>query len=65
MTIRFRAASTAATALVLGVSLAAAGCGKYSIGTLKAIKSFKDGNLYVNVHSAENKPGEIRGQLKP
>jgi tetratricopeptide (TPR) repeat protein len=45
MTIRFRAASTTATALVLGLSLAAAGCGKYSISTLKAIKSFKDGNL--------------------
>ncbi|MDB6062204.1 MAG: domain containing protein [Verrucomicrobiaceae bacterium] len=27
--------------------------------------SFKAGNLYVNVHSAEHKPGEIRGQLKP
>ncbi|MDB5978789.1 MAG: hypothetical protein JWR07_5549 [Nevskia sp.] len=27
--------------------------------------SFKAGNLYVNVHSADHKPGEIRGQLKP
>jgi tetratricopeptide (TPR) repeat protein len=45
MTIRFRAASTTTLALVLGLSMAAAGCGKYSIGTLKAIKSFKDGNL--------------------
>ncbi len=27
--------------------------------------SFKAGNLYVNVHSQEHKPGEIRGQLKP
>jgi tetratricopeptide (TPR) repeat protein len=45
MTIRFRAASKAALALVLGLSMAAAGCGKYSVGTLKAIKAFKDGNL--------------------
>jgi CHRD domain len=28
-------------------------------------KSFKAGNLYVNVHSEEHKSGEIRAQLKP
>ena len=27
--------------------------------------AFKAGNLYVNVHSAENKGGEVRAQLKP
>jgi hypothetical protein len=27
--------------------------------------SFKAGDLYVNVHSAANKNGEIRGQLSP
>jgi tetratricopeptide (TPR) repeat protein len=45
MTIRFRAASAATMTLVLGLTMAAAGCGKYSVGTLKAIKAFKDGNL--------------------
>jgi hypothetical protein len=28
-------------------------------------QSFKQGNLYVNAHSAEHKGGEIRTPLKP
>jgi CHRD domain len=27
--------------------------------------AYESGELYVNVHSAANKPGEIRGQIKP
>jgi CHRD domain len=29
------------------------------------MSAFKAGNTYVNVHSAANKGGEIRGQLRP
>ncbi len=48
MTIRFRPASAATMALVLGLSMVSAGCGKYSWSTLSAVKDFKDGNqLYA------------------
>jgi len=33
--------------------------------TAAQYESYKAGDLYVNVHSAENKGGEIRGQLAP
>lgn len=42
MTTRFRTLS--AVALVAGLSVAATGCGKYSIGSLKAQKAFKEAN---------------------
>ena len=29
------------------------------------MKAFKEGGLYVNVHTAANKGGEVRGQLTP
>lgn len=44
MTTRIQTAPLAAIALV-GLSLAAAGCGKYSISNMKAMKAFKDANV--------------------
>jgi hypothetical protein len=33
--------------------------------TPEQLQAYQAGELYVNVHSATNKPGEIRAQLKP
>jgi len=33
--------------------------------TAEQYKAYKAGELYVNAHSAENKGGEVRGQLLP
>jgi CHRD domain len=33
--------------------------------TAEQIKDLKAGNLYVNVHTAKNKGGEVRGQINP
>jgi tetratricopeptide (TPR) repeat protein len=44
MTIRIRAASAASMALMVGLSMWAAGCGKYSVANLKGVKAFKDAN---------------------
>jgi tetratricopeptide (TPR) repeat protein len=41
---RMRRTSAAAVALVLGLSVAVAGCGKYSWGALKAQKAYKEAN---------------------
>jgi tetratricopeptide (TPR) repeat protein len=46
MTLRFRTASATAAALVLGLSLAATGCGKYSMSALKAQKAYKQAVEY-------------------
>jgi hypothetical protein len=54
----------------VAVTLDKSGANKWSIKagtklTDEQYKAYKAGNLYVNVHSAENKGGEIRGQLTP
>ena len=44
MKTRIRTVSVAIAVLVVGLSGATAGCGKYSFNNLKAMKSFKEGN---------------------
>src|SRR2546425_8638082 len=33
--------------------------------TAAQLQAFKSGNTYVNVHTSQNKGGEVRGQLEP
>ena len=33
--------------------------------TAAQMNDLKAGNLYVNVHTAKNKGGEVRGQIQP
>lgn len=52
------------------VPLAAAGDGMWAVPagaklTPEQLKSYQAGELYVNVHTAANKGGEVRAQLLP
>lgn len=52
------------------ISLNKAGDGTWAVPdgsklTDEQFASYQAGNLYINVHSADNKGGEIRGQIKP
>ena len=62
MTTRFRSMSMAGATLVVGVGLATAGCGKYSLGSLKAQKSMKDANLQYAAQDWKSGRGPVRGR---
>ena len=54
----------------IAIPLEDAGGGKWKVPagaklTDAQYQAFKAGKLYVNVHSAANKGGEVRGQLEP
>jgi tetratricopeptide (TPR) repeat protein len=54
MTTRFRRVPAAAIALLVGLSLTSAGCGKYSYSNLKAMKAFKDANMLYTAQDWKN-----------
>ena len=62
------AGSSAGTATVEGTIDASAIKGKKSDGSAMAmndlLSAIRSGETYVNVHTANNKPGEIRGQIQ-
>ena len=53
---RMRTTSALTVAVVLGLSLAAAGCGKYSWGALKAQKDWKDANALYQAPTGRARP---------
>ena len=61
MTTRFRRMSVTAVALVVGVGLGAAGCGKYSPGSLMATKAFKDANAKYAAQDWKEAAEQVRG----
>ena len=60
---RFRSVSAASVALVLLAGAATAGCGRYSFGTLKAKKAYKDANGSIRRRSGRRPPTGTR--LRP
>ena len=62
MRTRIRSVSAAVVALVLGLSLAAAGCGKYSFSALKAQKAYKDGQRRCTASGLEGGGRRVRGR---
>ena len=65
MTIRFRAASAASMALVFGLGMPAAGCGKYSCGTLKRGQGVQGRQPAVPAEGLEEGGRAIRGGRQP